>query len=178
MHEFFKVEISGISPLLQHRFASEEPVSRRTVNNYDNNELVKKALYTDGDGNIVQPAIHIEACMIKAASSFRFQGKKTFKDVFKSGVFVHPELILHQNQHWVMDEKPVVINKSRIIRARPRFDDWSLEFEIEITDERITHTMLQMILSEAGKYHGIGDFRPRYGRFEIKRFERKENTPD
>jgi hypothetical protein len=57
------------------------------------------------------------------------------------------------------------------LRCRPRFDDWELDFTILVHDERIDPLKVEQVLENAGKYHGIGDYRPRYGLFEITSFD-------
>ena len=52
------------------------------------------------------------------------------------------------------------IGQSKHIRVRPRFDDWSAEGEIVVQDEQITEGVLRDILEFAGKYKGLGDWRP------------------
>ena len=74
----------------------------------------------------------------------------------------------------MLDLQSVVVNRARIVRARPRFDSWSLEFVIQCIDERIDESRISDVLIEAGCYHGIGDFRPRYGRFTLESFEEAE----
>lgn len=57
------------------------------------------------------------------------------------------------------------------MRHRPRFDDWELDFEIHVLDEQIKPDVVNGILTDAGQYVGIGDYRPKYGRFMITKFE-------
>lgn len=121
MDERYDVLIRGTSPLLQHRFNGEQR-TQRTGQNYDNEQLARDSRYCDSDGNLVQPALHLEASMIKAAANFRFQGKKTYKELFKSAVFVEPDNIPHRIQEWSVDERPVVVSRARIIRARARLE--------------------------------------------------------
>ena len=52
------------------------------------------------------------------------------------------------------------------------FDKWELTFTIMNTDDRIREEILMEILSDAGRYFGIGDYHPRFGRFEVIKFER------
>ncbi|KPA15232.1 hypothetical protein MHK_004565 [Candidatus Magnetomorum sp. HK-1] len=108
--------------------------------------------------------------MIKSATEFKFSGRKTYKELFKAGVYVDPLYIPHKIQTFEIDKQPVVINKARIMRCRPRFDDWELEFKIQIRDDRIEGLIVKEVLENAGKYHGIGDYRPRYGLFEVTKF--------
>jgi hypothetical protein len=70
-----------------------------------------------------------------------------------------------------VDKQGVVVQKARIMRCRPRFDEWELRFEMILRDERLEPLNIRNILESAGKYVGIGDYRPRYGLFQIVEFE-------
>lgn len=56
--------------------------------------------------------------------------------------------------------KRAKVGSSKHIRVRPRFDQWSASGEVLVTDEQITRGVLSDILSYAGKYKGLGDWRP------------------
>lgn len=168
-----KVTIKGTAPLLQNRFPDEEHPEnelKKKKKVYRDVEEADTRLYKEGN-KIVQPARHFEACMIKSAGAFKFEGKKTYKDAFKGGIFVNPVNIPHKHQKYAIDRQPVVINRSRIMRARPRFDKWELSFEIDVIDDRISPEVVKEVLEYAGLYVGIGDLRPRYGRFEVINFK-------
>lgn len=172
--DIIKVKIKGTAPLLHNKFVPETgSKTKKKITYYDPQKEAEKVLYTDDAGNVVQPAIHMEAGLIKSATDFKIPGgnRKTFKDAFKGGIFVEPKLIHHINPSWVVDEQSVVIQKARIMRARPRFDEWSLEFEIQNIDERISTDLIKEVLENLGKYQGIGDNRPRYGRFMVEAFD-------
>lgn len=170
-----KVTIKGIAPLLQNRFSvpEEDPTWKEHSGFKDYSEGVLKALYLDEKGVICQPGDHIWGSLVKAAVNFKIvgKGKKTYKDLIKSALFVHPDLIPHKETKWEVDRRPVVIQRSRIVRERPRLDAWSLEFEIEIIDEQLPVDVIHKILEYAGQRVGIGDFRPRYGRFMVTEFK-------
>ena len=63
----------------------------------------------------------------------------------------------------------VVVSRSRVLRTRPLFPDWSLTFQVEGDDELVDDTKLADWLAIAGRRIGIGDWRPeksgQYGRF-------------
>lgn len=166
-----KVAVKGTRPLLQNQFrvATEGPPKKGQV--YDDEMEVKQRLIIDDKGKICQPALHFEAAMIKSAAEFKFQGRKTFKDLFKAAVFIEPMLIPHKLTRYVIDRQAVVIAKARIIRCRPRFDKWELYFTILVNDDRIQPLVVKQILENAGKYHGIGDYRPRFGLFTVSVFQ-------
>jgi hypothetical protein len=68
--------------------------------------------------------------------------------------------------------KRAKVGQSKHIRVRPRFDSWATEGRIAILDETITPKVLQTILDMAGRYKGLGDWRPggktpgQFGMFE------------
>lgn len=171
MEEKINVTIRGTAPLLMHRFGGEPKKMKRSKTEYDPKEEAESSLYTDEKGKLVQLATHLEACMIKSAVQFKMQGKKTSKDAVKAGVFVKPEMIPHKIQEWEIFTVPVVIQRSRILRSRARLNKWELNFAMKVIDERLTPNIVKEILVNAGKFVGIGDWRPRYGRFEVIKFE-------
>jgi hypothetical protein len=183
----FDVTIKGTVPMLQHRF-SEEKLTQvkaprggdKKLNDEERRETAKQYLYTDNKGRVVQPSAHIEGAMIKAATDFRLAGagKKTYKDVVKAGVFVFPEMIVHKNQDWTVDSRSVVnqTTHGRSMSYRPRLEDWELSFELEVTDPRADADAIKGILENAGAYKGIGSYRPRFGRFEVVRFDPVTNS--
>lgn len=52
------------------------------------------------------------------------------------------------------------IGASKHVRVRPRFDSWQAQGELSVTDEQINQPVLEDILEMAGKYKGLGDWRP------------------
>ncbi len=173
-----EVTIKGIHPLLQNAFgaADDTKVATRTKVEYNDVEEAESRLIKNSDGLICQPARQIEATMVKAAADFKMQGRKTYKEPFKAGVFVIPLMIPHKNYEWTIDKQPVVIQRARIMRCRPMFENWELSFTIQIRDERISPPIVREVLETAGKFNGIGDYRPRYGLFDVTKFEVKEQS--
>jgi hypothetical protein len=159
-----------------HRFPIEEYLEKKQTKIGDIKDPkleAEKALYRNKKGEIYTPSAQIMGALIKSATDYRIpgKGKKTFKDAFKSGILIEPDEIIHKIPSWEVDIRPVVINQARVPRARPRFDKWELEFNVTILDERITPAYLKEILTTAGQYIGIGDYRPTYGLFEVVKIE-------
>lgn len=184
------VKAKGVSPLMQHRFPMptfEEMVKGGTKSTgaKDYTKEWKEYFYETKDGMIFQPAAHFEASMVKAAVNFKITGKrgKTYKDLFRAAVFVTPEEIPHNipvpdvldtdgDKPLYLDMRPVVVNRARVVRIRPTFKSgWELAFGIEVIDDQISPELVQDVLTLAGKTVGIGDFRPKFGRFSVIRFE-------
>ena len=170
------VKIQGVAPLLQHKFNTAdhgENSSRGKKKVYVPIEQAEKSLYRDGDGKIVHPTEHIFGAMIKAGAYFKFEGKKTYKDIIKAGVVVEPEYADLNKKTWdEIDTRAVVIQRARVLCWRPKFNKWELEFTITVLDdENISISVLKEILDFAGQRQGIGDYRPRFGRFIVTEFK-------
>ena len=181
MSEKYEVRIEGIRPLLMHSCNSmlEESNNKATRAKEHNPKTdAEAALYKDKEGNIVVPSFCVLSCLRGSAVNFQVpgKGKKTYKNFIYAGVRMETENIpLITENGWQIDAKTVVVQRSRIVRARPRFDNWALEFTMEIVDPIITPAVLKQIIEDAGRYSGLLDFRPLYGLFSLVRFERVVN---
>lgn len=184
--ESYRVRIRGIRPLLMHspQAMMEEEGTKRKGERHDPKEEATRLLYRDPNGKICVPAVNVKAAIRDAAKDYKVpsKGSKTFKEYVRAGIVVEPEYITlitpsgDPEKDWVVDLRPVVVQGNRIIRARPRFDDWELEFTVKIIDPIIRGEDLKKFIEDAGKYKGLCDFRPEYGLFEVVKFERIEGT--
>lgn len=176
----FQVTIKGICPLLQHRFAEEKLTQikkksgDKALNDDQKKEIASQFLYLQGK-KVCQPSSHIEGAMIKSASAVGLSGagKKTYKDLIKASCFVFPEYIPHKIQKWEVDGRSVVNQTTggRAMSYRPRLENWELDFEMEVNDDRADAEAIKEVLRLAGLRNGIGAYRPRFGRFEITKFK-------
>ena len=167
----FKVRIEGMRPLLQHRFDDSDTAAKSTkrAGPRDFSEEWKKGLYQMENGTIYQPAEHIEKSIERAATNFQIRGRgqKTYKELCTSSVCIEPIFIPHKKQKFEIDRRSVRVQKSRIMRERPRFDEWALDFEIVVTEDQLPGPVLKEILDHAGRHIGIGDYRPKFGLFYV-----------
>lgn len=74
--------------------------------------------------------------------------------------------VLIKDENFI-DRRMVVIQRNRILRTRPIFMEWSTEFTILYTPEIFNKKDIPTIIEKTGNEVGIGDYRPRYGRFQI-----------
>ena len=70
----------------------------------------------------------------------------------------------------------VVVQRSRILRTRAKFDlPWSLAFSLDCDDELVDREQIGTWLDIAGRRIGLGDWRPEksgaHGRFETASIE-------
>lgn len=172
------VSVQGIRPLLQNDSFEADAAEgvKKKGQVYDPQVEADKRLITNKEGVLCQKASHFEGAMVKSAVDFKFKGHKTFKDIVKAGVIVDPILIPHNNADWEIDKQSVKIGQARVMRSRPRFDEWDLDFKIMITDDRLEPMVLKEILEGAGYYVGVGDYRPKFGLFEVTKFDVIEPT--
>jgi len=142
------------------------------------------------DGNMVtMPSENIMRCLMEAAAQVPTgKGQKTFKSQSQSGLLCQEyhwkftvdgktismkdinEMLGFETfqEHTEVAEtlgfslfvKRAKIGQSKHIRVRPRFDRWSTEGHIIITDDQISKPILKQILEIGGQYKGLGDWRP------------------
>lgn len=169
--EKYNVRIKGERALLMNVCRLEANTQRSK--DYNPEKEAEKAVYRDAEGNIGIPSLCILSCLRESAKNFRVpgRGRKTFKDYIYAGLRIEPEFIpLITENEYEIDLRPVVVQRSRVMRARPKFNDWELEFVIEIIDPIITSDSLKHIIVDAGKYNGLLDFRPLFGLFKVEAF--------
>lgn len=184
------VQVEGIAPLMQHRYPLPDfddlsKGGKKKTGEQDYSQEWREYLYATPEGDIYQPATHFDGCLVKAAAGYKIQGArgKTYKDLFKGNVFVSPDAIYHNvkvpesldadaDKPLYLDVRPVVIQRARVVRVRPTFGiGWKLEFEISVLDDQIPSNVVNEVLTLAGRTVGVGDFRPRFGRFMVTKFE-------
>lgn len=184
------VSVEGVAPLLQHRyplpdFETLSKGGKVKTGEQDYTQKWREFLYVTSEGEIYQPATHFDGAMTKAAAGYKIQGArgKTYKDLFKGNVFVSPDVILHgvkkpeeldtdADKQLYLDVRPVVIQRARVVQVRPCFKaGWKLDFEISVLDDQIPHNVVNEVLQLAGRTVGVGDFRPRFGRFMVTKFD-------
>lgn len=179
----FAVSIEGISPLLHARHPTPEQAEKIQLRSTGDGKKTKKI--TDEEqfemhayksrGKYVQPAEMIEAALVKAGTNWRMDGKKTYKDAFKAGLFIDPVEIVHEVQNFKPDARwgKNPSTGGAIWVVRPCIEKgWKLSFTINVLlDEKIPDGILKEALIFAGLYVGIGAWRPKFGRFEVKKFQ-------
>lgn len=132
------------------------------------------------DGLVVHPAWHLRSAMVAAAKQFQIpgKGKKTYNAATRATLFIEPELIPLRLAGEKVSE-PTMIDE-RITKTaqggpkpgrRPLFKaGHTLTFLVYVNWNHIPAEVVRDILIEAGRFHGIGDYRPEFGRFEVTEF--------
>jgi hypothetical protein len=187
-----QIKLQGVSPLLCHNGQTADPRNtyakamkavsgKRKKTDADYDELARlewlAGLYRI-DGDLVIPDYVIESAMIKGAmkskrgpqakcglfftehSSLEFDGKPaaitddTLSEMFESGQFTHTI--------------GVKVGMAKVMRTRPVFRNWSITITAQYDPDVLNMRDVEDIAIDAGKLVGIGDWRPKHGRFNAE----------
>lgn len=192
----YNVTIEGLRPLLMHNGRLADPldeftkalkvVSKKRDKSDDDHievgrvEFVGGMYYDEKIGPYV-PADVLQAMLIRGAT------KRKLGKVFKALVEVlEPDDVsgyalnydgprtaaaLWADKRFVF-RKGARVTGSRVVRTRARFPSgWSCSFQLEVLAGGATKAQVEEAISDAGIYEGIGDWRPRYGRFTVKQIK-------
>lgn len=184
----FTVSVAGVTPLLQHRFTEESEQDRATrkvlVCRGTPREEASKVAYLDGKGQFYLPGAAISRLLREAGGNHKLKGsRRSAKFVVPAAVLVLEDAITLCNgdgktpvASFEVDSRPVTIpaTKGRIMRHRPRFDCWSMSFNLRINDLLLPPDFIHQLLVEGGQQIGVGDFRPEkggpFGTFHLTRW--------
>lgn len=172
------VRVEGISPLLMNRFMDKsiDTKSKKRTGSMATEEIKDKLYLYDDKPHI--PAVYFRNSIVEASKQFKItgKGKSTYSKLVGATVDVLPEMI-PLNEEYIPFRIAAVnpMTKGRMMVTRPRFNKWSAEFEIILNDEGVPKEVIQEILEQAGRYVGVGDWRPEkkgmFGKFMITSFK-------
>lgn len=171
------VTIRGTAPLLMNRFnmenALEQAKGKRVNKTYDpQEEAAKSAYWSSGKKKeLMIPAYCIYACILNASSWYKYQ-KRSAKSVIAGSLRIEPDEVGLGTDKYEIDLRPVVIQRARVLKARPVLKKWEATFTIVYNDKMINDTtILRQIIEEAGSRIGLLDWRHAkggmFGGFEI-----------
>ncbi len=181
----FTLTINGTYPLLMHNARMADPVdpivlakakisSKQRKTPAEHGELAHLdflgGLYSDPDIGPYLPGDNIQRCLLDASRINKLGPK------FQRGVFVTSDVNplaydgpRKPEELWAREDfrfrRSVKIGKARIMNCRPIFRTWRTEATGWCDEGQISTDQLKMIITNAGLYVGLGDWRPRYGRF-------------
>lgn len=183
------VRIEGKTPLLCNRFTDEAAMSAtsgtRTTLKGDKGtprEQAERCLYvSEHDKKPVIPQPNLFRCIIDAGK-FHKAGKSKVTTQKSSLVPACVELEeveypIEHKEDWDVDTRAVRIPSTggRILKHRPRFQDWALEFIVKLDDGMMSVSVLRDLFDDAGSKIGLGDFRPDckgpFGKFRVTKWE-------
>lgn len=184
----FRLTLKGTEPLLMHNVRLADPLDditkmikkvsgKRKKTEDDHHEMARLehmgSLYIDPELGPYIPGLNFERMLVDA-------GKK-----LKLGTTVRSALMIPTNVHPLVYQGPrtveglwadknyvhrasVKVTTSRVERTRPIFRQWEVSVDGEVDTEQLNPGELHQIVDIAGRLIGLGEWRPRFGRFAGK----------
>jgi len=191
MHETLKVSIRGVVPSIMCNGQTSDPLnpyskqikkisSKKSKTEDDHMEMARiewnACMYINEKSHPCWPSDNLESMIIKAAT------KKRKGTDAKAGIFVSdhapiiyegpktPEVLWNhksfENNPFIL-RVPVTVNRNKVMRTRPIFRDWAIDFEVNYLKDMFDESQIVDFLTIAGRIIGLSDWRPKYGRFEV-----------
>jgi hypothetical protein len=184
----FKITLTGTSALLMHNGRLADPLDpatkalkavtgKRTKTDEDHESMSRieflGGLYLDPDIGPYMPADNIWRSLYDSAKKSK-QGPGV-----KEGVVITSEVnpvaypgprtaeALWADKNFVF-RKTVRNQMNRVSRTRPIFQQWTTEAYGMLDEASLDLSDLRVIADRAGQLVGLGDWRPRFGRFTAK----------
>lgn len=194
MYSHVMVRIVSLAPLLMHNVRLSDPLNEfalalKKVSSVRKKELThhqemseiefKGGSYSDEGGHPIIPGEMLEATIVNGAKKNKL-GKQSKSAILVDGAFKLEyegpktvEKLWEGGKH--IDRRAVSVNNSKIMRTRPRFDKWALNFKLSYLPDQMKEDEVRTAVENAGRSAGIGDYRPKFGRFEIESWKPVKN---
>jgi len=195
MYNAVKFRLKGVAPTLMHNGQTSDPLnhyakemkkltSKKTKTDENHMQIAKlewfAALYVDDKERPVWPGENIESMLIAAAKKTKC-GQQARAGLFVDGnfpvIYDGPKKVDRLWDHKPFDKNPfvsresVVVNRNRVMRTRPIFHDWEIEFTVHYLPDILTGDQIVEFVNTAGLVIGLSDWRPKYGRFVVTKVE-------
>lgn len=188
MEKNLHVRVKGLSPTIMHNGQLANPLNphakalkaisaKKKKTDADYEEMAKVewrgGLYLDDKNRVVWPAENLEAAILAASAKLKlksqlkssliveeaapliYDGPKTVDGLAKDAKFMDTRGVRNPG------------SGSRVMRTRPIFPKWELEFTVTWDDEDVSQSEMEQIIRICGKSIGFSDYRPKFGRFEV-----------
>ena len=130
---------------------------------------VENAVNFEGFADLTLPSQNFARCLRNGATAF-----KLGKEVTRALIVENEPLIKYNGPKTALEmvtdsrfilTSPVVRQKVTNWITRLILPEWSVDYQVTIDDERISVDDLERICQTAGRFEGLGTWRPRSGRF-------------
>ena len=188
MYKAVKVKLTGYGRgYIQHNGRLADPLNLFTIEmktftgkkkkTIKDHEMIAKlewrgGLYVDDDNKPIIPADALQKCIIEGARKSK-SGK-----LAEIGIMVDDDALLKYSGPLSIEKREndpmcqlrvgVVVSRARIYRTRPLFRDWSAEATFLVDDSVVDDQVFMNAITAAGAQVGLGDWRPRHGRFTVE----------
>lgn len=159
-----KITSKGSKKLTEHDYAERDRL-----------EWEGGLYWSEEIGGFALPSDNLERCIQEGAKKNRL-GKDFAAAVFVQETEVEvkhrltgktKERIYAEPTYTI--RKGVKVQLARIIRIRPLVPTgWNMEFTVEFDESIVNKQAVTTALTEAGSLVGLGDWRPKFGRFSVE----------
>lgn len=181
------LRIIGLTPLVVHNGQLADPLNKfskamkdvtgkRKKVDADHEELARLeflgGLYLK-ESRPYMPGVALEAMMISAAKKQRNGADFKAGMIIEDSPFIEYDGPKSPDEMW-LDEKfrltvGVKLNgKVRIMRTRPQFPEWALQFTVTYIEELLNRRDIIDTATLAGWQIGLCEWRPKFGRFKVE----------
>ena len=182
-----KLKLTGTRPLLMHADIFADPLNPLTKAHKsltgkrkktdEDHELIARSewrggLYYDDEIGPYMPGINIESSLVAGGklSKLGTQMKRSIEIVDERCRLEYegPRTVEGLWDKGFYDARSVKVSSARIMRYRPMFKKWHLLCSVAFDKESIDHGQIVKSFNDAGMYCGLGDYRPKFGRFAVE----------
>lgn len=190
MIKTLNLRITGLAPLVMHNGQLADPLNnfsraikavsgKRQKTDADLLELGRLefmgSLYVH-DGAVCIHGEMLEACLLTAARKVR-KGKQASAGLYSDGRFAieydGPKdfLSLWEDERFRL-RVAARVGQVRVMRTRPIFRSWACNAQVDFNAELVNEAEVMAWAETAGSEIGLGDWRPRFGRFAVEKIGR------
>ena len=177
-------KLKSATPYSQSRHYLTDKKPKESAKDYEERTW-RDRMHVNDDGYVFIPPMSFKNCLDECAKYLSKQipgkGKSTYTKHVEAGVLVMDPLVLPIKAEEVRGEWLFVPSDGmrgggkRVDKCFPLIPEWSGSLCWHVYDETVTLDVFKEFLTEAGKFIGIGRFRPRnrgfYGRFSVESFK-------
>lgn len=185
-----RLHLTGTKPMIMHNGRLANPLDpyarqmaaiskKRNKTDEDRIELMRiearGAAYETPDGLLGVPTLNVWATLHSAAKQFK-RGRDIERGLICAADEVVPLLVdgatanvdayLADFDH--IDYRPVRVQSSRTMRARPIINEWSCSCDLELMDDIFDLSSFVPIVEWGGRYVGLNEWRPIFGTFDAE----------
>lgn len=176
------VTVRGISPYSQSKYHRTPKLEKESHADYENRTW-RERMHYDSNGIIFIPGMQFKRALDGAAGFLGMKipgrGSSMFKKHLIAGVMVLENMTLGIHKDEVQGETLLVSSNGRkgggssVEKTFGRIPEgWRGEITFHVFDDTVTKEVFEKHITEAGKFIGIGRFRPEnggyYGRFAVE----------
>jgi hypothetical protein len=179
-----KVKIKGVSPIAFSKHYEVPRLEKESDEDYEDRTWRNRA-HVDKEGQVVINPTMFKNMLYDVAKflseTIKGKGKQTWTKHFESGILVVDPAPLGIKVTDISDEYLFVPSGGirgsgrRVWKHFPVIHNWEAQFTVFILDDTITEPIFERYVHEAGKFIGLGFFRPgrggTKGRFSVTKFE-------